>query len=94
MDAAKPLMPADALSWAEICARYPNEWVCLVDMLEAAGSIRFARVIGHDRSIKLALDQIGTSNPDATVVHTWGRPLRTPRIEIVDESRELVRARR
>jgi hypothetical protein len=94
MEAAKPLTPTDALSWGEICACYPNEWVCLIDIDEIAGSIRCARVIGHDRSIRLALDQIGTSNPDTTVVHTWGRPLRTPRIEVVDESRDFVRSRR
>src|SRR5678816_2135521 len=88
MVAAKSLMPAEALSWGEICARYPNEWVCVVDIDEIAGSIRFARVIGHDPSIRLALDQVGTSNPDTAVVHTWGRPLRTPRSEVVDESRD------
>ena len=96
MSAAERVTPAtEPAAWGEICKRYPNAWVCLLDVdHEPDGSIRAARVICQDRSILQVLDQLGTSNPDATIVHTWGRPLRTPRIEIVDESRVLIRARR
>ncbi|HEY5922050.1 MAG TPA: hypothetical protein VIV11_10290 [Kofleriaceae bacterium] len=81
--------------WAEICERCPNEWVCLLDVVTAAdGSIRSARVIGHDRSMKQALMQNGAFSPDTVVVHTWGRPLRSPRIEMTDEIRDIVRPRR
>ena len=82
-------------SWSDICQHYPNQWVCLLDMHHGPdGAIQSARVIAHDASIANALDQLGTSNPDAAVVHTWGRPLKTPRIEVVDESRDRIRARR
>jgi len=74
---------------------HPNEWVCLLDIAhDPDGSIRSARVVSHDDSIERALDQIDPPNPDTTVVHTSGRPLWTPRIEIIDESRDLLRSRR
>lgn len=76
-----------ATSWADISQRYANEWVCLLDIEHGPdGSIKSARVIAHDGSITKALDQLGSANPDATIVHTWGRPLWTPRTEIVDET--------
>jgi hypothetical protein len=83
------------LSWSEICERYPNQWVCVLDLVrDLDGAIRSARLIAHDRSINRVLDQIGTSYPSSTVVHTWGRPLHLPRIETTNEIRELIRARR
>ncbi len=45
------------LTWQEICACYPDEWVVLVD-LEGAdaphGEWRRARVVAHDASRKVA----------------------------------------
>lgn len=93
MSTAESLAPkvAAPLSWAEICEMYPKEWVCLLDIAhELDGSIRSARVVSHDRSIERALDQVDPPDPDTTVVHTSGHPLWTPRIEIVDESRDIV----
>lgn len=82
---------AASLSWPRICQLYPDEWVCLLDIdRDAGGSIRAARVVSHDRSIERALDQIDPPDPDTTVVHTAGHPLWTPRIEVVDESRDPV----
>jgi hypothetical protein len=97
MDAAKQLTSpmSERMSWVEICQWYSNEWVCLLDIEhEADGSIRSARLIGHDPSIKQALAQIGTLHTDAALLHTRGRPLRTPAIEMTDEIRDLVRVRR
>jgi hypothetical protein len=83
------------LSWDEIRALYHDQWVALLDMAyQPDGSIHSARVVGCSRSVHDLLDQLGLSTPDATVMHTRGRPLRTPRVEIVNESRDLVRARR
>lgn len=64
------------LGWSEICARHADEWVCLLDV-EAArdGSIRCARVIAHDRSMRQVLARIDGTPPNAVVVHTRGRPL-------------------
>ena len=95
MSAAEPIAPADTglipwhETWANICRRHPDEWVCLLEIeREADGSIRSARVIGHDVSIEEALDQVDPPNPDTLVVHTAGLPLWTPRTEIIDESRD------
>jgi hypothetical protein len=82
-------------SWSEICRQYPSQWVCLLDIdRDPDGSIRSARVVSHDLSIERALDQIDPPDPDMTVVHTAGRPMWTPRIEIVDENRDDVPSRR
>jgi hypothetical protein len=62
----------------------PDEWIGLVEIHHKShGPIESARVVAHARAIAHALDQLGTSNPDATGVHTCGRPLWTPCIEIV-----------
>jgi len=95
MSAVEKAMSSATLRWDEICAEHPNEWVCLLDIArEPDGSIGSARVVSHAPSIERALDQIEPPNPDTTVVHTAGRPMWTPRIEIVDESRDIVRSRR
>ncbi|MDB4954678.1 MAG: hypothetical protein JWO36_2247 [Myxococcales bacterium] len=97
MSTALKLTPTETapLSWARICELHPNEWVCLRDVETAPdGSIRSARVIGHDESMRQALVQIDLRQPSAVVVHTYGRPLHSPRIEMTDEIRDIVRPRR
>jgi len=86
---------AESLSWTEIRERHPHEWVCLLDVEYAPdGSIRLATVAGHDRSMREALARIGVAQPGTVVVHTAGRPLRFPRIEMTNEIRDIVRRRR
>ena len=84
------------LSWAEIATMHPNEWVYLCDVEDAIdGSIGSARVVAHDQSMRQLLAQLGSQpSSDAVVVHTWGRPLRSHRIEMTDEIRDIVPARR
>jgi len=97
MGAAEKLPLADVapLSWATICEHYPCEWVALVDVEHAPdGSIRSGRVAGHDRSMKQVLAQIESLQVVSVVAHTAGRPLHTPRVEMTDEIRDIVRARR
>ena len=97
MDTAERLPPVTSVrtSWLEICEEFPNEWVCLLDVdRDARGAIAWGRVVAHGASIERALDQIAPPDPDTTVVHTAGRPMWTPRIEIVDESRDVVPTRR
>jgi len=97
MSAAEQLKPhaRERLSWIEICGRHPNEWVCLVDLqCDADGSIVSAVTITNGKSIRQALQAIGATHPESTVVHTGGRPLRLPRIEMTDEIRNVVRTRR
>ncbi len=87
MRTAESLAPlgAQPLSWQNIRELHPNEWVCLVEIeLSPNGSICSARVVSHDPSIERALDLVDPPDHNTTVVHTSGRPLWTPRIEIVD----------
>jgi hypothetical protein len=98
MSAAEKIAPtmAESLAWPEICRRHPGEWVCLVEVQHAPdGSLRSARLVGHDRSIKQALEQCAwNADPSLACAHTGGRRLRFPRIEMTDEIRDLVRPRR
>ena len=97
MSLAQSISPprVGSLSWARICEEHPNEWVCLRDIEnDASGAIHSARVVSHDRSIERALDLAEPADADTTVVHTSGRPLWTPRTEILDESRDDLRSRR
>ncbi len=85
------------VGWAEICDRYPNEWVCLVEVEhQTDGPIRSARVVGHHQSLRAALQQVDSWSPARVVAyaHTGGCRLRRPRIEMTDEIRDIVRARR
>lgn len=44
---------SEPLTWEQICERYPNEWVCLVEIDEVNDTdfdFRTARVVGHGRT--------------------------------------------
>lgn len=51
MDTAEQrALESEPLAWAEICARYPDQYVCLVDILRPqlrSPEITSARVVGH-----------------------------------------------
>ena len=50
----------EPLSWPQICARYPDEWVCLVEIEwvnETDFEFQSARVVGHGTTRKEPLDQ-------------------------------------
>lgn len=62
MNEGQPLEPtvSDPLTWVEIRERYPDEWVCLVeiDRLEENNfEFRTARVAGHGKTRREPLDQ-------------------------------------
>src|SRR5215217_2232267 len=62
MSAAVVLAPeiSAPLTWTEICARYPDEWVCLVEMDFAPlndAELCGARVIGHGKTRQAPVDQ-------------------------------------
>lgn len=51
---------SEPLTWAEICARHPDEWVCLVEMdrIHPNGfEFRTARVVGHGKTRRAPCDQ-------------------------------------
>jgi hypothetical protein len=64
---------SEPLTWAQICERYPDEWVCLaeVDWLddETGLDFRTARVIGHGKSSGDPIDQ---AKPWLERYHSFG----------------------
>lgn len=51
---------SEPLTWEQICERYPNEWVCLVEMegiTDTEFEFRTARVVGHGKTRRQPLDQ-------------------------------------
>lgn len=51
---------SDPLSWEEICERYPDQWVCLVEIDRPDRqqfAFRTARVVGHGTSRREPLRQ-------------------------------------
>lgn len=51
---------SELLTWEQICERYPNEWVCLVEIDEINDTdfdFRTARVVGHGRTRREPLIQ-------------------------------------
>ena len=68
MSAAEVLVPeiSEPLTWTEICARHPDEWVCLAEIDTTRPNdleFRTARVIGHGKTQAESLDQAMTSVP-------------------------------
>jgi hypothetical protein len=62
MDAAEKLAQtiSEPLTWAEICSRYPDQWVCLVEIDRSDPNnfdFRSARVVGHGKSRREPLEQ-------------------------------------
>jgi len=63
MDAAEQLVSVGTapLGWAEICARYPDQFVCLVDVVPVelrSPEILTARIVGHGPTRRAAFDPI------------------------------------
>jgi hypothetical protein len=63
MDAAHRIEPSETgpLSWADICARYPDQYVCLVDVVRPERlhpTILNARVVGHGSTHDAAFEPI------------------------------------
>jgi hypothetical protein len=63
MNAVAPLIPDDTetLSWEEICARYPDQYVCLVDVVHPRRGdpdIVTARVVGRGTTHDAAFEPI------------------------------------
>jgi len=76
--------------WTEICRLHPNEWVMLLDVEdEPSGVLRAGRLFAYDSSFNELLYNVGWPHPpNATLVHTWGRPVNMP-LRIVETFDEL-----
>ena len=90
---------SEPLAWSEICARHPDEWICLVeiDFTHPNGlEFRTARVIGHGRTRRASLDQATTWFARYDEIghfytgHITETPLR-PVVIIDDETRDAFR---
>jgi|SRR5215831_7702084 len=100
MDATEPLLPVETepLAWTEICARYPDQYVCLVDIEKVelrSPEIRTARVVGHGPTHDAAFEPIrdlGVRYPRFGIRFTGicTEPLIRPSLVIDDETLELL----
>lgn len=101
MNAAERQVLSDTapLPWAEICARYPDQYVCLVDIVHPAlrsPEIISARVVGHGATDDDAFEPIRELEqryPRFSVRFTGvcTEPLIRPVVVIDDETIEHVR---
>jgi hypothetical protein len=105
VNTAETLAPTitEPLTWAEICERYPNQRVCLVEMDRLdpnSFAFRTARVIGYGKTQSEALDQasLWEDRYDEIGQYFTGKinppSPRYPQIVMTDEIRELLRDRR
>ena len=89
-----------SLSWAEICARYPDQFVCLVEVVPVevrSPEIQTARVVGYGPTRRAAFDPIrdlSARYPRHSVRFTGINtdPLIRPSLVIDDETLELLRS--
>jgi len=102
MDAAEQLAPhvTEPLSWAEICARYPDQHVCLVDVQHpepGSPEITTARVVGHGATDGAAFDPMRHLR-EVYRLHTvrftgvCTAPLMRPALSLDDEDLEILAA--
>jgi len=102
MKAAKQLLPVETepLAWPEICARYPDQYVCLVDIKHVelrSPEIRTARVVGYGPTRRAAfapIRDLSAKYPRHAVRFTGicTEPLIRPSLVIDDEILEPLRA--
>ena len=99
MDSAEQLAQGvpESLTWAEICARYPDQFVCLVDVIPVeprSPEIRMARIVGHGPTRRIAFDAIRNNREYShwTVVFTGEctKLLRRPTVILDDEARRAL----
>ena len=92
---------SDTLTWAEICERHPDEWVCLVEVEHARPNdvtIVSARVVGHGKTKREPIEQAKVSWAHySTIGHFYTGKLRAPppiiRVIVEDETRDVLRCR-
>ncbi|HEY0478964.1 MAG TPA: hypothetical protein VGD37_15700 [Kofleriaceae bacterium] len=104
MSAAEVLAPeiSKPLTWAEICARHPDEWVCLVEIDRVHPNdfeFRTARVIGHGKTRREPVEQAMTWRAEYEFIGHYftGRiTARPPRPSLIldDEIRDIIRSGR
>ncbi len=83
----------EPLTWAEICARYPDQFVCLVDVVPIeprSPEIHTAQIVGYGPTRRAAFDPIRNTRKYSrwSVVFTGEctKPLRRPTLILDDEA--------
>lgn len=104
MSAAEALTAeiSEPLTWAEICARHPDEWVCIVeiDYIHPNGlEFRTARIIGHGKTRGAPVKQAMAWRDRYELIghfYTGRIAVKPPRPSIIldDETRDAIRYRR
>ena len=102
MDTAEQIasLETEPLPWAEICARYPDQYVCLVDIVHPplrSPEIITARVVGHGATDDEAFEPIrdlATEYPRFAVRFTGEStiPLIRPSFVFDEEDLKLLRS--
>jgi hypothetical protein len=95
VNAAEQLVRSEPepLTWAEICTRYPDQFVCLVDVVPIeprSPEIRTAQIVGYGPTRRAAFDPIRNTRKYSrwSVVFTGEctKPLRRPTLILDDEA--------
>jgi hypothetical protein len=89
---------SEPLPWAEICARYPDQYVCITDIEHPDNGspvINAARVIGHGPTDDAAFEPVHAldARPRSLSVRFTGistEPLIRPNLVIDDEDLEFL----
>jgi hypothetical protein len=92
---------SDTLSWAEICERHPDEWVCLVEIKHTRPNdtrIVSARVVGHGKTKREPIEQAKIWwHHYSTIGHFYTGELRAPPpiigVNAENETRDVLRRR-
>jgi hypothetical protein len=102
--AAEPIAStlSEPLTWAEICERYPDQQVCLVEidrLYPRSFEFRTARVAGHGKTRREAFEQVGPwwghhAESGRYFTGQSNAPLRRPALVLDDETRDALRHRR
>lgn len=102
MDAAARLSTEESelLPWTEICKRYPDQYVCLVDVERPevrTPEINAARVVGNGLTHDAAFAPVRNSAvryPRCSIRYTgvYAEPLIRPTLVLDDETLELLRS--
>lgn len=99
MDTAEQRAPEpEPLTWVEICRRYPDQYVCLVDVVRRplrSPEIITARVVGHGATHDAAFEPIrdlGEQYPRFAIRYTGvcTEPLIRPSLVIDEETLEIL----
>jgi hypothetical protein len=105
MSAVEQIAPTitEPLIWAEICERYPDEWVCVADIdydHPLVFAFRTARVVSHSKTKREAFDQASSWWNHYKLIGGYFtgrlsvRPLLRPSIILDDETRDAIRYQR